>query len=522
MIEKEIEYELKKNKNYNLYTKKTKEVRLNSKILNITICPEISHLLISTKYCFYKIYTYNEFLLHSKSKYVIMPFIDEVIKIIKHNSINTKQDIIPKIIFEINPNSDERMTIAVGINKTIMLIFLSKKKQIPYEIEHKEDSICKFIQWENDLLICAFENKIIKIIKNNDILKTFKDDDYLTAMKVIHYQDFKLLVTGYNKKVIIRKFYSILNIDNEFPPYIISKLEGKIDIIEFNNQYILFCSKKNNIIYCYRFLNNNWKPTFLFEINKFKNAEEEQEIINVKLIPINGIAVSTKRRIYLFYIKNNKKELNYILKFHDIYFFTLLSSRKFFYYYCLIGLKTAIKVIRFEEIKKTSDYYKFTIEEYKKSIDTWINTLLNRKNEFTIKRMDYMIKVEMDDIVLKVDFNLTDKLANISIIKCEDYRLKAIIEGELEALKNNEEENEDDNLDYLTEELIKLHSIIKSFNNRDSSISEENIEKNNLLKIEINQFLDCYKIFKNWKEIVKKKNQLIIYLKKKILIHIIK
>ena len=505
MIEKEIEYEIKKNKKYSLYTKKTKDVRFGTKILNIAICPENSHLLISTKFCFYKIYTYNEFLLHSRNKYEIMPHVDEIVSITKHNSTKSK-NLPPKIIFEISPYTDDKISLAIGINKTVIIVFLSKKKQVPYEIEHGEDSVCKFIQWENDLLVLAFENKIIKIIKNNDILKTFKDEDNITSMKIIHFQDFNLLITGSNKKVIIRNFYSILNIDSEFKPFIIStKLEGTIDIIEHNNQYILFCSKSNNIIYCYRFIDNNWKPIPMFEIYKFKNAEEDQEIINVKLIPNNGIIVCTKRKIYIFYIKTYKEELNYILKYHDICFFTLLFNRKFYYYYCLIGLRNSIRIIRFEEIKKSSDYYKYTIEENKESINTWINTLLNRKNQFTIIKLeDYKLKVEIDDIILKIEFKIADKTSNISIVKCEDYPLKAILEEEIESLKNVEEENEDDNLDILTEKLIKLNTIIKSFNNQESS-SEEIIEKKNLLKVETTKFLSCYKYFKNWQLIVKKR-----------------
>ena len=505
MIDKEIEYEIKKNKKYSLYLKKIKDVRFGTKILNIAICPEISHLLISTKFCFYKIYTYNEFLLHSRSKYEIMPFVDEIVTIIKSNCTKSK-NYQPKIIFEFSPYSDDKISLAIGIDKTVIVVFLSKKKQVPYEIEHFENSICKFIQWENDLLVLAFENKIIKIIKNNDILKTFKDDDNITSMKIIHFQDFKLLVCGYNKKVIIRNFYSILNIDSEFKPFIIlKKLEGTIDIIEYNNQYILFCSKSNNIIYCYRFMNNNWKPIPMFDIYKFKNAEEDQEIINVKLVPDNGIIVCTKKRIYIYYIKTNKEELNYILKYHDICFFTLLYNRKFYYYYCLIGLKNSIKIIRFEEIKKSSDYYKYTIEENKESINTWINTLLNRKNQFTIIKLeDYKLKVEIDDVILKIDFNVTDKTTKIYIIKCDDFGLKSIIEEEIEALKKVEEENEEDILDLVTEKLIKLNSIIKSFNNQDSS-SEEIIEKKNLLKIEATKFLSCYKYFKNWQLIVKKR-----------------
>ena len=128
MIEKEIEYELKKNRKYNLDTKKTKDVRFGTKILNLEICPEISHLLISTKFYFYKIYTYNEFLLHSRSKYEIMPFVNEIISTIKYNCTKSK-NFQPKIIFEFSPYSDDnKISLAIGIEKTVIVVFLSKKK----------------------------------------------------------------------------------------------------------------------------------------------------------------------------------------------------------------------------------------------------------------------------------------------------------------------------------------------------------------------------------------------------------
>ena len=491
-----IEYEIKKNKRFQLNIEK--EYKLEGKLLNFSICHDISLLLISTDSVFYQIYTYSEFLMKNKAKYVNKTKIDM-------SNHNKRKNYFPtKPIFEINPYSDDRITMALAIDQTIIVLVFYKKKYL-YEINHGEQCNCKFIQWENDLLICAFENKIIKIIKNSDLLETFKDGDYITSMKEIHFQECKLLITGYNRKVIIRNFNSILNLDNELT-YIISKFEGKIDLIEYNNPYILFCSKKNNVIYCYRFLNNNWKPIPLFEIYKFKNLEEEQEIINANLILNLGIIVSFINKIYIFSIKNDKEELQTILNYDkDISYTTFLFNRNYYYYYLIIVLKEKIDILKIDDIDNSSDLYKKNnFDDNQELINTCINTLLNRKNEFTIKKIDHnLLQAEMEDCFFKIEFDVRDKSININLFKCGDFRLKQYIEEVLEQFNNEEDK---DHLESLTEKLIKLNNIIKSFYNTGNE-SEENIEKNDLFEINIKKeiFLEYYKILKNWQEIIKNK-----------------
>ena len=61
--------------------------------------------------------------------------------------------------------------------------------------------------------------------------------------------------------------------------------------------------------------------------------------------------------------------------------------------YCL---REKIKIIEIIDIKNSS-YSKDVVEIHKKIIDTCINTLLNRKNEFTIKKIDeYILFIEID------------------------------------------------------------------------------------------------------------------------------
>ena len=478
------------------------EIKFNSKILNIAICPEISSILISKVNNLYSIYSYQELLTQKqknttfKEKYnKILPEVEELIKFI--NKKNNKVQIEP--IFELNPYFDEGTSMAIGINKTVMVAISSKKDSL-YEIEHWEKCNCIFIQWEHDeydLLICAFENKKIKIIKNRDVLNELLDDDMITSMKSIHYQNYKLLITGYNKKVKIRNFYSILYSSNEFQPYLISKLEGKIDIIEYKNPYILFCSKKNKIIYCYRFMDNNWRPIHLFEIYKFRDIEEEQEIINVKFITNEGIIVSFTNKIYMYYIKNNREEFNSIAEAREnIYFSSILYYRTNYYFLCVLKKKIKIVEIKIEEINNLLECSDNSPENNKELINTIINTLLNRKNEFKLKKVDdRIINAEMEDIILRIEFSINDLSTNISIIKCEDYKLKCIIEDELEKFNKNNE------VDSLTEKLIKLNEIIKSTNLGDTH-SEEYSEINKLKK---ELFLEYYNFVKNWQEITKKK-----------------
>ena len=495
-----IEYENKKLKKFMFMLERV--YKYEGTMLNLSIYDDMKLILISTDRCLYKIYTYTDFILKNKPKYEIKSKIDLGRNKKKRNFFLT----LP--IFEINPYSEDRIKMALSINQTVIVVVLAKKQSF-IEINHGEQCNCKFIQWENDLLICAFENNIIKIIKNSDFLKTFKDDDNITSMKTIHYQDYKLLITGYNRKVIIRNFYSILNIDNESKPYIISKLEGKIDLIQYANQYIIFCSKKNNIIYCYRFMNNNWKPIPLFEISKFKNLEEEQEIINAKIILNKEIIVSFKNKIYIFYIKNNKEELHLIIKYDDdISFCTFLSNKKkYYYYYLIVALKDKIEILLIDE-KNANDCYKSSFDDNMELINTCINTVINRKNQFIIKKLnDLSLQVEMEDIIFKIEFNKRDLSIIISLIKCEDYRLKAIIEEELEKINNSEEEN---NLNLLTQKLINLNNIIKIFYTPEHD-SDEDLDNNDLfkeinkLKIKKELFLEYYKNLKNWQEIMKKR-----------------
>ena len=501
-----IEYENKKNKKFSFkFREESHEIKSRSKILNIAICPEIKHIVVSTENDSFILNSYDEIIsakkLLSKSKYDKATVeMENFIKTIKKKN-KTKNIIGSDLIFEMNPSSDEGITMALGINNTITKLFFFKKLLL--EIKHDEKSNCKFIQWENDFLVCVFENKTINIIKNSYVIKTIKDDDYMTSMKSIYFQDFKLLVAGYNKKVKIINFNTILKYDNGFQCYIISKLEGKIDIIEYNNQYILFCSKKNKVIYCYHFINNSLKPVLLFEINSFKGLEPELEIINVKLILNEGIIVAFKNKIYVFYIDNSKLELNTIIKSQeDINFCSLIYNRK--HHYLLYASYKKIKMveIKIEEERNLLESFESNPEKNKELISTCMNTLLNRKNEFKIKKKEeYILQVEIEDIILKIEFNIADLSFNISIVQCQEYLLKTMLEKEIEKLNNIVEESYDDNLDSLTDKLIILNKIIKSFDIYDSR-SEEFSEINKLKK---EQFLDFFQTFKNWQTIMKKR-----------------
>ena len=503
------EHEIKPNKYFDYEITYKNDFKIKNKLLNLKVCQTASSVIISTDNSIYEIISFKEIIKNPILKLTpknqkIKYDIEELVKFINHNN-KTKNKLRIEPIFEMNPKIDEGISLAIGIDKIVLLVFISKKRESLFEISHGEYCKCKFIQWENDLLICAFENKIIKIIKNRDPLKTVKDDDYMTSMKILNFHNYKLLVSGYNKRVIIRNFNSILNSDNKYPPYIISNLEGKIDIIEYNNQYILFCSKKNNAIYCYQFVNDNWRPISLFDIYRFQDLEEEQEIINVQLYLNEGIIVCFKNKIYIFIIKNKREELYKIIESdNDIYFFSLINITKNYQETntdMLIAIDNKIKVVEIKKINKNIKKEDISDsennpEDNKELINTFINTLLNRKNNFIIKRIDeYLLQVEMDyDNIFKIDFNVSDKSANISILKCHNYKLKNKLEEEIEKLRN-EEEKEDDNFEYLIEKLNKLNKIIKSTDIQPSVI--------NTIKKE--SFLEYYIYIKNWHEIMKKK-----------------
>ena len=114
-----------------------------------------------------------------------------------------------------------------------------------------------------------YKDKEIHLEKNFYIMKSLTEEDLFYSMKIVHWQNWNLLVLGYNRKVKILHFYYIY-VDYGFKPLIISKLEGNIDIIEHKNQYILFCSKENKIIYCFRFMNNKILTYFISDyLNSF-------------------------------------------------------------------------------------------------------------------------------------------------------------------------------------------------------------------------------------------------------------
>jgi len=493
-----IEYESKKK--FSINYKESYEMKAKSRILNIAICHGHSHLIISTESDLFTIYPFQDFFgtikKLPKSKYEKVKIeIDNMLREIKRK--NKSKNLASELIFEFNPLSDEGMTMALGINNTITKVFFFKN--LFYEIMHEEKSNCKFIQWENDFLICAFENKTINIIKNLYVFKTIKDDDYMTSMKIIHFQDFKLLVAGYNKKVKITNFNTILNYDIGIQSYLIQKLEGKIDAIEFGNQYILFCSKKSKLIYCYHFINNSIKPS-LFHI--IKNFSNEQEIRNVKLVLNEGIIVSCKNNIYIYFIQDNKVEKSSVISsYEDIVFCSVINYRRDYYLLYALNKKIKLYEIKFNEQERNLDSFDNDPEKNKELISTYINTLSNRKNDFIIKKIeDYVIQVEFEeDIILKIEFFVEDLSYKFTILQYSEFHLKTLLEKEIEKMNNRE--NYSDNLESIKEKLIILSRIIKSFDNYDSR-SEEMAEINKLKK---EQFLDFYKILKTWQTIMKNK-----------------
>ena len=485
------------------------------KIMNLSVCQDTSSIIILTDkpstmmFSFQEILRFPRVLKKSKKHDKLDKKIKEFIE--QENTKNKNTNLLSKIIFEMNPSQEEDASMAISLGKRVCTVQILKGNSI--EINHGGNTKCLFIQWEKEFLICAFENRVIKIIKNFYVFKSLTDEDLFTSMKIVHWQDFNLLVLGYNKKVKIFHFYSKL-VDYEFKQFTISKLEGNIDIIEHKNQYILFCSKENKIIYCFRFMNNSYEPRILFEINlyNFIDLGIEQELISVKLISYEGIIVSFKNKIYLFYIKDNKFELNSTINMQEnIYFSSLIYNRN--QYYLIYALQQKLKIIQIEIIQNNyinSLYSSNTdSERSKKLIDTCINTLLNRKNDFVIKKIDEcVLHIEIDFIVLKLEFNKENYSFNFSILKCVDDFLKEKLEEEIKKISSNIEEkikifnnNNDYNEynDYVIEKILLINKIIKTIDFLDTtSEGESEIEK---LKKE--QFLKNYKIFKSWQVMTK-------------------
>ena len=498
-----IEYENKNKKFFLNLNLKEISTESNGRILNFSVCQDKLSILLSTErhscrqFSFEEILLFPDVLVKKQSQDKLKTLVNNFIQRVTNKS-NINKELLISMIFEMNPTKGEEDDLAISLGNNVISVQLSKNKS--YEVNHEENSKCIFIQWENELIICAFENKVIKIIRNySHILKTFVADSIITALKIIHYQDFNLLVVGFNNEVKIFHFNSVL--DNEFQFYTISKLEGNIDIIEYKNNHILFCSKENKIIYCYYFMNNNWKPEFSFEINNynFQGLESEQEIINVKLISSSGIIVTFKNKIYLFHFEDDKFELYYRLNEDNISFSSLIYSRN--QYYMIYCLREKIKIIEIIDIKNSS-YSKDVVEIHKKIIDTCINTLLNRKNKFTIKKIDeYILFIEIDYIVLKLEFNIDDLSINFSILKCLDEHLKLKIEEEIAKIKSNEEEKNNDYNEYVTEKILMMNHIIKNSDISDSTSEGES----EIVKLKQDQFLKNYKTFKNWRIITEKK-----------------
>ena len=482
-----------------------------SKILNLSVCQDTSSIIISTEKISYMIFSFQDILTIPKSLKKAQKFnkldkkVTEFIEQEKKGNKSKKNNLLSEIIFEMNPSQKEDVSMAISLGKRIWIIQILKGSSI--EIEHGENSVCKFIRWIDELLICAFENRVIKIFKNYEQKKMLTDDNIFTSMKIVHWQDFNLLVLGYNKKVRIFHFYDIY-INNEFKPFTISKLEGDIDIIEHKNKYILFCSKEDKIIYCYCFTNNNIEPKILFEIKffNFKGLDSEQEIINIKLISYEGIIVSFTNKIYIFRIKNDWFELDSIINEpqDNIYFSSLIYIYNRAQYYLIYSLQDKIKII---EIKinnvNQSDLIEGDIENNKRILNTCINTLLNRKNEFLIKKVDdYVLHIEIDVIVLKLVFDISNLSFNFSILKCFGDNLKMKLEEEIKKIELNQvldniESNEYNEI--ITEKIILLNRIIKNLDLSESTSEGES----ELGKLKIEEFLENYKIFKSWKSLIK-------------------
>ena len=497
-----------KNKKFSLnLEQKSIPTEDKSKIVSLSVCQNTSSLIISTEKNPCMILYFQEVLIFPKSLQSSKKHqnVEKKLKNFIKKEKKEMENSLFKPIFEINPSMEEGLQMAIGIGKSVNIIQMSKGKLI--EVKHGENSICKFIQWENDLLICAFGNRVIKIIKNYYYeFKSFTNEDNITAMKIVHWQKSNLLVIGNNKKVKILDFFNIS--ENEFRTQVITRLEGKIDIIEHKNQYILFCSKENKIIYCFHFLNNDSKLKMLFEINLFNitGLDPEEELINVKLISSEGIIVSLKNVIYLFYIKNNKYVLNYTIKEpqDNISFSSLIFDRK--KYYLIYSLQNTIKIIEIlinqEEASNSLYQIDYDLETSKKKINTCINTLLNRKNDFSIKKLDdYSLQIKYDLATVKLEFNLKDLSLSFSVLNCVDDINKKKLEEEIDKIKLNDEEIINDYNEYVIEKIIFLNKIVNS----DISESFNSEGESEIDKLKKDQFLYHYEIFRKWQEITKAK-----------------
>ncbi len=497
-----------KNKKFSLnLEQKSIPTEDKSKIVSLSVCQNTSSLIISTEKNPCMILYFQEVLIFPKSLQSSKKHqnVEKKLKNFIKKEKKEMENSLFKPIFEINPSMEEGLQMAIGIGKSVNIIQMSKGKLI--EVKHGENSICKFIQWENDLLICAFGNRVIKIIKNYYYeFKSFTNEDNITAMKIVHWQKSNLLVIGNNKKVKILDFFNIS--ENEFRTQVITRLEGKIDIIEHKNQYILFCSKENKIIYCFHFLNNDSKLKMLFEINLFNitGLDPEEELINVKLISSEGIIVSLKNVIYLFYIKNNKYVLNYTIKEpqDNISFSSLIFDRK--KYYLIYSLQNTIKIIEIlinqEEASNSLYQIDYDLETSKKKINTCINTLLNRKNDFSIKKLDdYSLQIKYDLATVKLEFNLKDLSLSFSVLNCVDDINKKKLEEEIDKIKLNDEEIINDYNEYVIEKIIFLNKIVNS----DISESFNSEGESEIDKLKKEQFLYHYEIFRKWQEITKAK-----------------
>ena len=503
-----IEYQAKNKKFLLNLEKESIQTEDKSKIINLSISQNTSSLIISTEKNPCMILDFQEMLMFPKS---LKPSKKHQNAEKKLNNFIKKEkkesgNFLLKPIFELNPSMEEGLQMAIGLGKSVNILQISKGKLI--EVKHGENSKCKFIQWENDLLICAFENRVIKIIKNYYYeFKSFTDEDIITSMKIVHWQKSNLLVIGNNKKVKILDFLTIS--ENEFRSQVITRLEGKIDTIEHKNQYILFCSKENKIIYCFHFLNNDSKLKMLFEINLFNitGLDPEEELINVKLISSEGIIVSLKNVIYLFYIKNNKYILNYTIKEpqDNISFSSLIFDRK--KYYLIYSLRNNIKIIEIlinqKEASNSIYQIDFDLESSKKKINTCINTLLNRKNDFSIKKLDdFALQIKYDLATVKLEFNLEDLLSlNFSVLNCLDDTIKNKLVEEIDRIKLNDEEIINDYNEYVIEKIIFLNKIINS----DISESFNSDIESEIDKLKKEKFLFHYETFRKWQEITKAK-----------------
>ena len=125
-------------------------------------------------------------------------------------------------------------------------------------------------------------------------------------------------------------------------------------------------------------------------------------------------------------------ELNSTINIQEnIYFSSLIFNRN--QYYLIYALQQKLKIIEIQIIQNNynnSLYSSNTDSEgSKKLVDTCINTLLNRKNDFIIKKKDdYILHIEIDFVELKLEFKKENSFFNFSILKCIDDFLKEKLE----------------------------------------------------------------------------------------------